>query len=288
MTKQEVVFCKSVFEKVKFNFEEQEIWASENYYRTLSFIKIKTLKTNEKTIERCIKESKGFLKIFKQHLFSDNLELIQPDTVSSFVTNEALNSLCNLSDKTLDKIIHSENKGFSEELNKSKLNDSFEILGIDSFIKPPRGSRLLSVERTLEFTVGERINLLPVLAPYLRNSQIIRIYDRYLRKKETGLLNLLRILDLSEKFAKCEIYTFNYPISEKNNFDLEFDEFKKILRQKYGENRIEVYSSPTNEHRRRILTDDFEIIIDPGLDAINKDFICEKNNFNIQIRKIDK
>ena len=287
MTKQEVVFCKSIFEKVKYNFDEQEIWSSENYYKTLSFIKIKTLKTNKKTIERCIKESKGFLKIFKQHLFSDNLELIQPDTINFFVDNEALNSLCNLSNETVDKIIHSENKGFLGDLHKSKFKDSFEVLGIDGFIKPPKVSRLLAVERTLEFKVGEKINLLPVFAPYLRNTRLIRIYDRYLRKKETGLLNLVRILDLAENFVQCEIYTFNYPISEKNNFDLEYDEFKKLLKEKYGENRIEVYLSPPPEHRRRIITDDFEIIIDPGLDAINKYFICEKNDFNIQIRKID-
>jgi hypothetical protein len=286
MIKQEVVFCKSVFEKVKSNFDEQEIWASEDYYRTLSFIKIKTLKTNKKTIERCIKESKGFLKIFKQHLFGDNLELIQPDIVSSFVTNEALNSLCNLSDKTLDKLIHSENKVFSEEINKSKLKDSFEILGIDKFITPPYDSKLVAANRSIELKKGNKFDFTNVLKPYFRDTSRLIIYDRYLRNRNRGFVNLIRILDLCGELSKCEIYTLSSKNNEINKFDIEYEDFKKELKQRFGENKIQIFS--TSKHRRRIITDDFEIRIDPGLDFVNKNYICESSDVDIQIQALNK
>lgn len=287
MTKQEVVFCRSVFEKVKYNFEEQEIWSPENYYKNLSCVKIKTHQNNKKTLERCIKESRGFFKIFKQHLFSDNLVFIDSSSKTSFVKNVELNNLCNFAEDTLDKLIHSNNKGFWKELQKSNSRNNFEILGIDRFIKPRRESRLMASERKLDFKMGERFNFIPVFRIYLRNTRKIRIYDRYLRKRNAGFLNLNRILELCKKLVRCEIYTFNFPNGEKNNFDIGFDEFKRELQNKYGKDKIKVYSSPLGKHRRRIITDDFEIKIDPGIDSVNKKFICEKNDVEVEIKKLN-
>ena len=36
------------------------------------------------------------------------------------------------------------------------------------------------------------------------------------------------------------------------------------------------------------MTDDFEIRIDPGLDFVNAQFMCDSNDVDIQIRKITR
>lgn len=285
MTKQDVVFCKTVFEKIKYNFDEQEIWPSENYYRNLSSIKIKTLKTNKKLLERCIKESKGFLKIFKQHLFGTGLEFVDSENAKNFVNDTSLNTLCNISEKTSDKIIHSENRRFYKELKESEFKDNFEILGIDGFISPPANSKLLAAIRKIELKKGSKFIFTEVLRPYFKETSKLIVYDRYLRKRNRGFSNLIRILELCENLSICEIHTLNKKNDDKNNFDIELEQFEMELIQKFGK-RIKVLSD--TQHRRKIITDDFEIRIDPGLDFVNNDFICENNDVDIQIEKIEQ
>lgn len=287
MNKQEVVFCKSIFEAIKNNFEEQEIWSSENYYKNLFFIKIKTLKSNKKIIEKCIKESKGFLKIFKQHIFNENLELLEENNEKTFFDDQNLNCLCNMSRETKDRIIHSDKKNYWRLIQKSEYKDDFEILGINRFVNPIRSSKLIASERNIEYNEGDIFNFIPVLSPYFRSTERLQIYDRYVRKKDSGFLNLNRILDLAPNLKICKIYTITYPNSEKNGFDIEFNELDEKLKSKYGDEKIELFASPKGKHRRKIITDDFEIKIDPGLDFVNEEFICEKNDIDIQIRKLN-
>lgn len=286
MTKQEVVFCKSVFEKVKYNFDEQEIWPSEEYYKNLSLIKIKTLKSNKKTIEKCIKESKGFLKLFKHHLFSDKFEMVDSENTSDFFKDRDLNSLFNLALNTPDKIIHSENRKYWEEVNQSNYKDEFELIGIDRFINPINYSKLLTANRNIELRRGSKFNFVDIFAPYFRETSRLEIYDRYLRNRKRGFTNLLKIIDLCKHLSKCELHTLDFKNDEKNKFDIEFEDLEKELKQRYGSKKIELYSGAP--HRRKIITDDFEIRIDPGLDFVNEEFICDSNDVDIQIRKIDK
>lgn len=286
MNKQEVVFCKTVFEKIKYNFDEQEIWDSDEYYNNLSLTKIKTLNSNKKTIEKCIKESKGFLKIFKQHLFNQNLELVSPEITTSFSPDNNLNSLCNLSACTIDKIIHTENKSFNEELINNEKNKIFEAININNFIKPVNQSRLLSAYRDIELKKGTKFIFIDVLAPYFRGTKKLLVFDRYLRNRKKGYQNLIRFIDLCSNLSTLEIHTFSYKSDEKNKFDIEFGELESELKLRYGNVRVVMASG--SSHRRKIITDEFEIKIDPGLDFVNDDFICENNDVDIQIRRIEK
>ena len=284
MLKQDVVFCRSIFEKIKNNFKDQEIWSAEQYYDNLSFISIKTLKSNKKAIESCMKESSGFIKIFRRHLFSDGFEFIEPKNEKLFFNNVALNSLCNLSEGTLDRIIHSEKNGFLTEISESNFKDRFEILGINRFVKPPTESKLVAARRNIEFKKGTTFLFINILKPFFRNTTHLRIYDRYLRNRSRGFLNLTRILDMCEKLSKCEIHTLHYKNNEINKFDIEYLDFEKELKEKYGEDIIEV--SSTTPHRRKIITDDFEIKIDPGLDFVNEKYVARDNDVDIQIKML--
>ncbi len=114
----------------------------------------------------------------------------------------------------------------------------------------------------------------------------MEIFDRFIRKKERGYSNLIRILDLCKELKECIIHTSNVQNNINNRFDIEFSELKEELNKKYAVGKIELV--PTKQHRRKIITDDFEIRIDPGLDFVNKEFICKENDVDIQISVFKK
>ncbi len=108
MTEQEVVFCRSVFKKIYYLFQRQELWDNKKYYQNLFYLKIKTTKSNKSLFQNFIQNSPGFSKLFRNHLFSTNFEVVNPSSNTIFVKNKGFNELCNIGESTLDKIIHTE------------------------------------------------------------------------------------------------------------------------------------------------------------------------------------
>ena len=73
--------------------------------------------------------------------------------------------------------------------------------------------------------------------------------------------------------------------SEKYKPDLTTEEVEKeILILK---NSIKVNFISTGDHARSLETDNYKITFDPGFDFVNREYIAEKHNVIIDIRKIN-
>ena len=277
---QEIVFCESIFKTIQSYFEKEEIWDAYTYNKNLSNVKIITSKKNRKTFEVCLNKRKGFFYLFKNHLYGDKLFFKHLSELKSFNPNSRINVLLNLAFMTEDKIIHTELKEIKSELVG---DDSVEILSMRNFNSPPAKSKFISSSRSIVSKKGEMLDFTKIFKPYLRATNQIEIHDRYIRKKDKGFLNLIRILDLCVSLENCKIYTLNFPNDSSNKFDMTIEDLKTELKAKYSFN---CQILPAIKHRRLIVTDEFEIKIDPGLDFVNKEYICQRNDVDIQINKI--
>ena len=284
---QEIVFCESIFKTIKGYFENEEVWDAYTYKNNLSNIKIITSKANKKIIELYLNKGDvfnrggGFYNIFKEHLFNSNKLIFDiPIKNGLFHQNTKINILFNLACKTEDKIIHSELKNIKSKLDENK----FEILNINDLNKPPTLSRFISNYRNIGIKRGNRFDFTKVFKPYLRQTRQIKIYDKYIRKKTAGYSNLIKILSMCVSLKTCEIYTLTIENDSINKFDMSIEELEFELKHKYS---FDIKIMASKKHRRVIITDEFEIKVDPGLDFVDKDYICQKNDVDIQINKIN-
>jgi hypothetical protein len=275
---QEVVFCKTIFDQILRYFQDEEPWDSKTYYNNLKLKKIITFSSNKKVIERGLNKSRGFLKIFGNHIWTaDKLDYLIISQPNKFYEDKNINDLLNLAVLTESKILHTELKHF-QNLVTGNLPTELEFTNISQFNNPPPLSRLLVANRDIIIAKGKPFRFDNVLLYYFKETTSITFSDLYIRKRKSAYLNLKRFIRMCLNIKDISIYT---DTRRTNDCFITEDDLKKDLREEF---KVSPKVYPTSQHRRKIKTDKFELKIDPGLDFVNEEYVAEKHDFDIQIR----
>lgn len=225
------------------------------------------------------KKIKIILDLF---LKSERIKYVKPETARYYHRNETMNAVLNISQLSNSKIINTETPQYR---NIIQLNDELkdiELLDFVECITPPNSSRLYCLQKKLRFNRGEQIPYKEYFLPYLYDSKNIKVYDRYIRR-DTSLENLIQVLKLSKNIVALSINTIVRENNSKDNFDLSVSEMKERLLSVFPEVQITVQK--TDAHERRLITDEYDITIDPGFNFVNKHSIAEYSSVTIDISR---
>lgn len=124
-----------------------------------------------------------------------------------YCSNKILNQILNLCLLSESKIINSEDKSSVDLKDKNEELRDIEFLNFEEFIKPTDNSRIFSLEKEINVKRGEKFLFEEYFRPYLSEVKKIKVTDRFIRKREGGYLNLIRILKICNKLEKLELFT---------------------------------------------------------------------------------
>lgn len=228
------------------------------------------------------KKIDSILKTFLES--SSKIQFVHIDEIKKYSRkDDLLNLLLNLTNKTESKIINSEDDRLKLVVDQEKDLEQIEILNFEESIKPKSllKSRIFIYEKKIEIKKNDKFEFEKYFLPYLSNTNLIIINDRYLRIMQRAFKNLCKIISICDA-KHVKIYTI-IRNSEKDKFDMPFDNFKSELEKNFPNKEIEILDKP--EHRRWIKTDKFIIRIDPGLDFVNNNYIADMNKVEIEFSK---
>ncbi|MBL8008552.1 MAG: hypothetical protein JNJ56_13590 [Ignavibacteria bacterium] len=157
-----------------------------------------------------------------------------------------------------------------DELNK------LEVLNFEDAIKPAGNSRNYCNNKKLIFRKGEQFLFEEYFEPYLYDTRKIIVTDKYLRKRNGGYMNMMRLIKLCKNLKYIAINTFLKDGSEIYKPDIKISEIETEVKR--ISNNITISFRGTGKHRRTIETDDFLITLDPGFDFVNKKYIAERHD----------
>ena len=208
----------------------------------------------------------------------ENAKVYQQDSIQNVLLNLAIN--------TESKIINTESKTLKLITNNNKELTDIEILDIDNFINPTTHSIVFANNKVIRIERGAKFLFEKYFIPYLCDAENININDRYLRKRNGGFLNLLKILKLCKSSTNIEIYTILRDGNPKDGFDMTKNQFENEI-NKISNCKISL--KPTNSDvgkMRYIKTENYNIDIEPGFDFVDSDYVALNNPVVINISKI--
>lgn len=272
---QEVVFCKSVFEKIVQLFDKRELWDSKLYYQNLQLKKIITIPSNWRLIEKWIEKNEGFHEVFKNHIYTEGkLYCYVPKKQQKYSNDEKINLLLNLTNESESKILHTEVKHIKNSENERLLQE-LEVADISQFNNPPADSRLVSVSRNIKIFRWDHFHFDKILKSYFNQTKILIVSDKFIRNSKEAYINLKRFIGMCPDLRVLTIYT-----DKKEDYSLKVEKMREEIKELF---QISPIIESASAHRRTITTDKFNIKIDPGLDFVNEAYVAEKHDFDIQI-----
>ena len=216
-------------------------------------------------------------------LISGKLKYINISSFQIILANKEYNCILNLGMLSDSKIINSENEQLKSYLLSLKELSDIEILSFEDTIKPIKNSFIFCYEKKLQFEKGKIFNFEKYFIPYLNGTKCLIIEDRYIRKKEGGYINLLRIVSICPYLKELVIKTITREGNIKDNFNITVKDLKSSIIKLFPQINIKIIK--TIEHSRKMISDDFVFEIDPGFDFVDKDYIS-RNRTTIHISKL--
>lgn len=295
---QEVVISPDIFEKISKAFSQEfEIDLDlRSYKNNLALKKVLFDKNevNESEIEKRINEIKNsssdFGKqkidsILKLFLISGRNEFKKINNCKNFCEDTIQNKVLNLSLLSKSKLINSEDKNlYPLKLKYEDDLKEIEVLDFEEFINPKSNSKVFCLNKAIEIQRGEEFVIEEYFLPYIVDASEIKITDRFIRKRQGGYLNLVRLLGLCKNLKRLTINTIKKDESEKYKPDIKLDIFEQELKEKFQ--NIELSINSTGDHWRILETKKFKITLEPGFDFVNEIYIAEKQNvlinFNVK------
>ena len=220
--------------------------------------------------------------ILKSFLKSDKIRYLSISKSKKYCRDNLLNQILNLSLSSESRIINSEDKSALLFKFKHEELNYIEMLNFEEFIRPKSNSRIFSLEKDINISRGEKFSFEEYFKPYLNSVKNIKITDRYLRKREGGYLNLIRLLKVCDSLVNLEIQTILNDDSVKYKPDIKIEEIESEIK-KLNPN-IAVSFKSTGDHKRSLETEDFVITIDPGFDFVNRQYIAANHNVTITFK----
>lgn len=292
MQLQEFVISPDIFEKIgrAFNVDSDEDIDLRSYRENLDLKKIVFENSGDEgsTILKSINElmdkygdfgKKKMESVLRSFLKPGRYEFKTIAGYRNYSSNNIVNTILNLGLQTDSKIINAEDKTPIVLSMKYKELAELEFLDFHESIRPESNSRLLCREKSLRFIKGERIQFEEFFAPYIAGTETLTVNDRYLRLRNKGLLNLMKLLRLIRALKRIEIRTITKDDLDKFKPDTTCDEVSKMIREIHRE--AVVSFSGKADHERFLETENCRITIDPGFDFVNGNYIAEKNNVAI-------
>ena len=293
---QEIVISPDIFEKISRAFSENfdEDIDLKSYKENLNLKKIlfDDVANGEsiifKEIKNIISNSTGFgrqkidsvLKIF---LKEGRCEYREIRNSKKYCKDDVLNKLINLCVLSESNIVNSENKSLNLLKIKNQDLEEIEVLNFEELIKPEFNSRNYCNSKQLKIERGNKFNFEEYFKPYLCETKKIVVTDKYLRKRDGGHMNLIRLLNLCSKLEHIKINTFLRDASEKYKPDITISEMENEI--KGIKNNIEINFKTSGSHMRSLETDDFLITLDPGFDFVNKEYLTERHDAVIEFKR---
>jgi len=220
--------------------------------------------------------------ILKSFLKSDKIRYLSISKSKKYCRDNILNQILNLSLSSESRIINSEDKSALLFKFKHEELNYIEMLNFEEFIRPKSNSRIFSLEKDINISRGEKFSFEEYFKPYLNSVKNIKITDRYLRKREGGYLNLIRLLKLCDSLEILKIYTILKDNSDKYKPDIKAIELESEIKKLNP--KITVLFKSSGDHKRTLETEDFIITIDPGFDFVNRQYIAAKHNVTITFK----
>lgn len=292
---QEIVINPDIFEKISRAFSpgSDEDIDLKSYKENLKSKSILFDKNEDGTslidfrIKEILSESSDFGKdridiILKSFLKSDKIRYLSVSKSKKYCRDNLLNQILNLSLSSESRIINSEDKSALLFKFKHEELNYIEMLNFEEFIRPKSNSRIFSLEKDINISRGEKFSFEEYFKPYLNSVKNIKITDRYLRKREGGYLNLIRLLKVCDSLVNLEIQTILNDDSVKYKPDIKIEEIESEIK-KLNPN-IAVSFKSTGDHKRSLETEDFVITIDPGFDFVNRQYIAANHNVTITFK----
>lgn len=296
---QDIVISPDILKKIRDSFQNDEFLDLRSYIQNLKLKKLvldkgsdnssKILEVIRKIVEESDQEAKRKLRIILELFLQESgrIKYIQDNCFKQYLKgkdNIDNNCLINLAALTESKILNTEDNALKLlSLNEKELGE-VEFVSFNEFAKPPKTSRLYSIEKTIEIRKGEKFVFEPYFAPYFYDAVEVTVADRYIRKEDGGFLNLLRILGICPNIRKLNIGTITSNNLEKFKFDLSIEELKTKIRSDYSSLEVEIRNS--DSHQRIIATERFRFVLDPGMDFVNRNYIAERHDLRISIEPI--
>jgi len=210
-----------------------------------------------------------FIKLIVDKCIKKEIASIVPN--STFHDDRKLVREANLSLNTEDRVIL---RNEVNEIHKSILMNQYdiELIGVDNYINPDRNTRLLSSFDKKNIKEGEEFDFLNFIKPYVRTTQNVLVQDGYLSQENSGLKNLIDLLDMLPAGTNVKIITFSDAVRNRYRvnpdgiyIEQKLDEVKGKLNTlnidiEFLENKI--------KHARIIKTDKYLIHLDRGLDFL--------------------
>lgn len=292
---QEIIISPDIFNKISNYFSESTDYNLDlkSYYSNL---KNKTLVVDldendfsifKNEINEIYKKSSKVGKdkinlIIKEFTKSNRILDIKSEKFQNICDKKIVNCVLNLGLLSKSKIINSEDENIKDKVKQNEDLRILELIDLNEFIKPPNKSNLFSIERQIEIKRGDSFKFESILYPYINSTLNISITDRYLRKRNGGFLNLVRLLKCCNNLKKITINTILYD-SKDLKFDISTGDLRKYIKKEFG---ILPVIKNTKEHQRTIVTDYYLITFEPGLDFVNEDYIALRHNIDIKIKHL--
>jgi hypothetical protein len=222
--------------------------------------------------------------ILNMFITPGKMKYINTSNFQNILSSKEHNYLLNLGMLSESKIINSEIEELKSCLLIFKNLSDIEILSFEETIKPKNNSGIYCYEKKLEFAKGKLFKYEKYFLPYLADTKSLIVEDRYLRKKEGGFLNLMKILKICPCLDKLIIKTITRENNLKDNFDITVNDLSKKIKTQFPQLEPIIYG--TNEHKREMISDNFLFEIDPGFDFVDNEYIT-RNNVTIHISQIN-
>ncbi len=220
------------------------------------------------------------LKIFLKEGRCEYREIMNS---KKYCKDDVLNKVINLCVLSESNIVNSENKSLNLLKIKNQDLENIEVLNFEEMIKPTLNSRNYCNSKKLKINRETIFKFEKYFKPYLCETKKIVITDKYLRKRNSGHMNLIRLLNLCSKLEYIKINTFLRDTSEKYKPDITISEMENEI--KGIKNNIEINFKTTGSHLRSLETDDFLITLDPGFDFVNKEYLTERHDAVIDFNR---
>lgn len=299
---QDIVIHPNIFEKISkaFSLEYDEFVDMKSYVNNLN-LKILILDKNEdeKSIvyDKLIKimntssdlGKKMINDILRKFQLSERISFKEIKNGKNYGIEKISNQVLNLSVLSESKIVNSEDKSILDlKCVHTELED-IEFLNLEEFIFPPSLSKSISFTREINIPCGNEFRFENIFRPYLKETEMLVINDRYLRKKDRGYMVLCKILSLCKNLKNLSIYTLKRDGVLRDGFDMSLSDFKTSLEKQFPKVKSFVRKTNNTIGKDRFLeTEHFRFKFSPGIDFVNEDYIADKNPISISIKFIGK
>lgn len=289
MYRQEIVISPDIFEKISRAFSDNTDIDIDlkSYKENLNLKKVlfdkdknnKSVLLNE--IKIILSKSSDFGRqkidtILKMFQSGERCNYRDLKLMKVYSKDDLLNKILILAALSESKIINSEHIELNLLKNKYDELKKLEVLNFEDAIKPSGNSRNYCNNKKLIFKRGEQFIFEEYFEPYLYDTRKIIVTDKYLRKRNGGYLNMMRLINICKNLDSIEINTFLKDDSEIYKPDIKISEIETEVKR--ISNNITIRFRGTGKHRRTIETDDFLITLDPGFDFVNNEYIAEKHD----------